>query len=110
MEPESRRSKDAGAGRVRQPLGQVMLPRLAPYRPVELRGCGVNYRIPLPGAKIEGGMLSANVRFPGMTIEYSHRRPALVGLPEAGACRRRGGWLRTKAVDGRTSRVARVPG
>ncbi|MFD0855766.1 family 20 glycosylhydrolase, partial [Actinomadura adrarensis] len=53
-------------------LGQVTYPLLSFYRPVGLRGdTGVNYRIPLPGARISGGTLTANVRNPGMAIEYS---------------------------------------
>jgi len=32
---------------------------------------GVNYRVPLPGAVIEEGMLKANVAFPGLQIRYT---------------------------------------
>ena len=32
---------------------------------------GVNYRVPLPGAIIEDGMLKANVAFPGLNIHYT---------------------------------------
>lgn len=46
-------------------LGERELPRLD-----HLSG-GVKYRIPLPGAKIEGGQLSANVAYPGLTIRYT---------------------------------------
>jgi hexosaminidase len=88
-------------------LGQVTFPLLSHYQPVGLPGTGVNYRIPLPGARIEGGVLAANVRNPGMTIEYSpdgrrwsvYRRPVRVGERAL---------LRTRAVDGRTSRVSLV--
>jgi hexosaminidase len=88
-------------------LGQVTFPLLSNYQPVGLPGVGVNYRIPLPGGRIEGGVLTANVRNPGMTIEYSvdgrrwsvYRRPVRVGDRAL---------LRTKAVDGRTSRVSEV--
>jgi hexosaminidase len=88
-------------------LGQVTFPLLSHYQPVGLHGVGVNYRIPLPGGRIEGGVLTANVRNPGMTIEYStdgrrwsaYRRPVRVGDQVV---------LRTRAVDGRTSRVAQV--
>jgi hexosaminidase len=59
-------------------LGQGELPRLDYFRPVDVRHelpdrerPGVNYRIPLPGAVLEGGRLSANVRYPGMRIEVS---------------------------------------
>jgi hexosaminidase len=90
-------------------LGQVTFPLLSWYQPVGLRDVGVNYRIPLPGGRIEGGVLTANVRNPGMTIEYStdgtrwstYRGPVSVGSQA---------FLRTRAVDGRTSRVAHVTG
>jgi hexosaminidase len=85
----------------------VTFPLLSHYQPVGLRGVGVNYRIPLPGGRIEDGVLTANVRNPGMTIEYSadgrrwsvYRRPVRVGASAQ---------LRTRAVDGRTSRVSLV--
>jgi hexosaminidase len=88
-------------------LGQVTFPLLSHYQPVGLRGVGVNYRIPLPGARIVAGVLSANVRNPGMTIEYSvdgrrwsvYRRPVRVGDRA---------MVRTRAVDGRISRVSLV--
>ena len=46
-------------------LGQIELPRLD-----ALFG-GVRYRIPLPGAKVERGVLTANVEFPGLAIRYT---------------------------------------
>jgi hexosaminidase len=46
-------------------LGQRELPRLA-----YLDG-GYAYRIPLPGAAIEKGLLQANINFPGLTIRYT---------------------------------------
>jgi hexosaminidase len=46
-------------------LGQRELPRLD-----RLHG-GVAYRLPLPGARIEGGQLQANVAFPGLQIRYT---------------------------------------
>jgi hexosaminidase len=46
-------------------LGQRELPRLD-----RLHG-GVEYRIPVPGAVIEDGVLRANVEYPGMTIRYT---------------------------------------
>jgi hexosaminidase len=88
-------------------LGQVTFPLLSHYQPVGLHGVGVNYRIPLPGARIDGGVLTANVRNPGMAIEWStdgrrwsaYRRPVRVGDRAL---------LRTRAVDGRTSRLSHV--
>lgn len=44
-------------------LGQVEFARLDQYE--------VNYRIPLPGAVIEDGILKANIRFPGLTLRYT---------------------------------------
>ncbi|MCO6554916.1 MAG: beta-N-acetylhexosaminidase [Gilliamella sp.] len=32
---------------------------------------GINYRLPIPGAKIVNGKLNANIVFPGLNIEYS---------------------------------------
>jgi hexosaminidase len=46
-------------------LGQEELPRL------DYMSGGVNYRISLPGAIIENGLLKANVEFPGLTIRYT---------------------------------------
>ncbi|WP_437580030.1 family 20 glycosylhydrolase [Sorangium sp. So ce887] len=46
-------------------LGQRELPRL------DHLGGGVDYRLPLPGARIEGGQLVANVAFPGLQIRYT---------------------------------------
>jgi hexosaminidase len=46
-------------------LAQKDLPRLA-----RING-GYNYRLPLPGAVIENGMLKANVELPGLAIHYT---------------------------------------
>lgn len=92
-------------------LGQKTFPLLSFYEPVGLRGEGVNYRIPLPGAKISGGTLSANVRNPGMAVEYStdgvHWR-TYTGPVQVGAY----ALTRTRSADGRTSRISQagVPG
>ena len=32
---------------------------------------GVHYRIPIPGAKIENGILTANIQYPGLEIRYT---------------------------------------
>ncbi|MGI5201811.1 family 20 glycosylhydrolase [Spirillospora sp. CA-108201] len=88
-------------------LGQKTFPLLSFYKPVGLRGTGVNYRIPLPGAKISDGTLSANVRDPGLAIEYStdgaNWRPYTAPV-RAGAY----ALTRTRGADGRTSRVSPV--
>lgn len=46
-------------------LGQRELPRLD-----HLHG-GIGYRIPVPGGLIDGGVLHANVSYPGMAIHYT---------------------------------------
>jgi hexosaminidase len=46
-------------------LGQRELPRLC-----YLAG-GVSYRLPLPGAVVEGGLLKASAAFPGLAIRYT---------------------------------------
>ncbi|WP_067467429.1 family 20 glycosylhydrolase [Actinomadura macra] len=88
-------------------LGQVTLPLLSFYRPVGLPGTGVNYRIPLPGAKLTGGELTANVRNPGLTVEYSTdgtRWTPYGGPSKVGAY----AMTRTRGADGRTSRISPV--
>ncbi|WP_131763509.1 family 20 glycosylhydrolase, partial [Actinomadura fibrosa] len=88
-------------------LGQVTFPLLSYYRPVGLPCTGVNYRIPPPGAKIAGGTLAANVRDPGLAIEYSTdgaRWRPYTGPVAVGAS----ALTRTRAPDGRTSRISPV--
>ncbi len=113
--PEPALPQDSAAGwaRFANSLGQEVLPRLGAFRAVDVHGelpraVGVNYRIPMPGAVITQGMLQASVRFPGLPIQYStnggrtwltYVRPVAVSGPTA---------LRTRAPDGRTSRVAWV--
>jgi hexosaminidase len=46
-------------------VGQRELPRLDREVP------GVNYRIPTPGLKVEGGMVHASVELPGFTLRYT---------------------------------------
>ena len=95
-------------------LGQAVLPTLDVYRVVDIRSelprePGVNYRIPLPGAKLVEGVLDMNVRFPGMAVEYSldagKRWQLFTGPTSAPPTVL---LLRTKTSDGRTSRVARI--
>jgi hexosaminidase len=114
-EPAEPQDTPEGWTRFANRLGQEVLPRLGAYRVVDLRGelpraTGVNYRIPMPGAVVVGGSLHASVRFPGLPIEYStnggrtwrtYARPVAVSGRIA---------LRTRAPDGRTSRIAWVQG
>ena len=96
-------------------LGQAELPRLDGFRPVDVRHelsadprPGINYRIPLPGASIEGGRLHANLRYPGMAIELSRDggvtwTPYTEPVPAAGSV-----LLRARTSDGRTGRAAEI--
>jgi hexosaminidase len=94
-------------------LGQEILPRLGAYRPVDLRDelpdqVGVNYRLPPPGAALAGGVLSASVQFPGLAVEYSTDE-GKTWLEYSDPVEVDGRvLLRTRAPDGRTSRIAGV--
>jgi hexosaminidase len=91
-------------------LGQGVLPRLGAYRAVDLRdelprAAGVNYRIPMPGAVIANRMLRANIRFPGLAIEYSTDQGS-TWTPYSQAVAVSGRIaLRARTPDGRTSRI-----
>lgn len=90
-------------------LGQAVLPRLSTYRPVDLRGelpesVGVNYRIPLPGAQRSGGKVQANVRYPGLAIEYSVNGGRTWSTYSKAFSASGRVLLRARASDGRTSR------
>lgn len=37
----------------------------------KLDKAGIHYRLPVPGARVVGGVLEANTSFPGMVVEYS---------------------------------------
>jgi hexosaminidase len=114
-EPAQPQNTPESWARFANSLGQEVLPRLGVYRPVDLRGelghaVGVNYRIPPPGAVVTHGVLHASVRFPGLPIEYStngghtwvkYAAPVAVSGRIA---------LRTRAPDGRSSRIAWVAG
>ncbi len=86
-------------------LGQRELPRLA-----FLSG-GFRYRVPPPGALLEGGMLKANSEYPGLEIRYTldgtepTRAAALWSEPVAA-----GGEVKLKAFDaaGRGSRTVTI--
>ncbi len=47
-------------------IGQRELPKL------DVLFGGFKYRIPLPGAVVENGMVKANIAFPGLTIRYTY--------------------------------------
>jgi hexosaminidase len=97
-----------------QGLGEAELPRLDLYRPVDVRRelgpgrVGVNYRIPPPGASIVEGMLRANDRYPGVTVEISTDGGGswaayTAPLPASGDV-----LVRARTASGRASRAARV--
>jgi hexosaminidase len=97
-------------------LGRAILPRLDYFRPVDVRGelpappsVGVNYRIPLPGAVVETGVLRANVRYPGMAIEYS-LDAGRTWTPYDGPVPLHGAkaLVRARTSDGRPGRAAKV--
>ena len=60
-----RRSRDKAWNRFANTLGQRDLRRL------DFLHGGINYRLPLPGAVVENGTLSANVAFPGLAIRFT---------------------------------------
>ncbi|MEQ9098957.1 MAG: family 20 glycosylhydrolase [Imperialibacter sp.] len=59
------KARDAAWNGFANTMGQKEMPRLS-----YLEG-GVGYRIPRPGAKIEGGLLLANSEYPGLIIRYT---------------------------------------
>ncbi len=86
-------------------LAQRELPRLA-----GLHG-GFNYRLPLPGAVIEEGLLKANIGFPGLTIRYTTdgeepTRTSAIYTEPVGVT----GTVKLKAFDhaGRSSRTVTI--
>lgn len=86
-------------------LGQRELPRL------DYLSGGVNYRIPLPGAIVEKGLLKANVRFPGLIIRYSldGSDPDLNSKEYSGPVKVSGQIkLKTFSLNGRSSRTSIV--
>ncbi len=87
-------------------LGQDELPRLDRY--------GVNYRIPLPGAVIEDGMLKANIRFPGLTLRYTTdgSKPFPTSTPYTEPVAVKDGEtvkIAAFASNGRSSRIVTLP-
>jgi hexosaminidase len=72
------------------------------------RDVGVNYRIPPPGAVVNEGLLRANMRYPGMAIEFSTDGGLTWSPYTAPMAAPPSILLRARAADGRTSRVARI--
>jgi hexosaminidase len=112
-EPAELQTTPAAWARFANRLGQDTLPRLGAFRAVDLHGelpraVGVNYRIPMPGAVITAGALHASVRYPGLAIEYSTNQGKTWKTFSAPVAVSGKVALRTRAPDGRTSRVAWV--
>lgn len=94
-------------------LGQVVLPALDVHRSVDVRAelpreLGVNYRIPLPGARLANGQLDANVRLPGMKVEWSADGGATWRTFDGPVAASPPILLRTRTAGGRSSRLARI--
>jgi hexosaminidase len=77
----------------------------------KLSQAGVHYYLPPVGAEIKAGQLTANVAYPGLTIEYSldqgknwlrYQEPMSVQAQAEI-------WLRSRSVDGRHSRLVKLP-
>jgi hexosaminidase len=86
-------------------LGQGTLPLLPFYQLVGLPGVGCQLSHPLPGGRIEGGILNANVRNPGLAIKYSVDK-GMNWQSDQGPVNVGAAWLRTRAPDERTSRIS----
>ncbi|MFQ5737697.1 MAG: family 20 glycosylhydrolase [Acidobacteriota bacterium] len=88
-------------------LGRRELPRL------DTLAGGVHYRIPLPGAVVESGVLRANVAFPGLSIRYTSdgSQPTAASTLYTGPVKVTGAVkLRTFNTLGRGSRTSVVEG
>lgn len=85
-------------------LGQRVLPKL------DL--AGVEYRLSVPGARVVGGVLEANVDLPGLPIQYSLDGKSWIAYDAAAKPQVSGKiYLRTVSFDGkRVSRVTEVNG
>ncbi|QFI54261.1 beta-N-acetylhexosaminidase [Aeromonas simiae] len=85
-------------------LGQRVLPKLDQ--------AGVEYRLSVPGARVVGGVLEANVDLPGLPIQYSLDGKSWIAYDAAAKPQVSGKvYLRTVSFDGkRVSRVTEVNG
>ena len=95
----------AGWNQFANTIGQKNIPKLS-----YLNG-GYNYRLPMPGAIIEGGILKANVELPGLEIRYTHdgTEPTATS-PAYAAPVKVSGIIKLKTFDkaGRFSRTSEV--
>lgn len=76
----------------------------------KLDSAGINYRLPLPGAKLIAGVLETNLALPGLSIEYSlDNKDWLIYNNKAKPTITGDVWVRTVSPDGkRFSRVEKV--
>ncbi len=77
----------------------------------KLSQAGVHYYLPPVGAEIRAGQLVANIAYPGLTIEYSLDQGKSWQRYQEAVPVRAGVevWLRSRAVDGRNSRLTKLP-
>ena len=72
---------------------------------------GVHYYLPVVGATIKNGVLQANVSLPGIAIEYSLDQGKSWLRYQEGVQVNASAevWLRSRSVDGRSSRISKLP-
>ncbi|MEC6897572.1 beta-N-acetylhexosaminidase [Photobacterium piscicola] len=74
----------------------------------KLDAAGIQYRVPVPGAKIENGKLAMNVSMPGLTLQYSTDEGKTWNIYDAKAQPSVTGKVEIRAVSGNGKRFSRV--
>ena len=74
----------------------------------KLDAAGIQYRVPVPGAKIENGKLAMNVSMPGLTLQYSTDAGKTWNTYDAKAQPSVTGKVEIRAVSGNGKRFSRV--
>ncbi|MCD9540065.1 family 20 glycosylhydrolase [Photobacterium carnosum] len=74
----------------------------------KLDAAGIQYRVPVPGAKIENGKLAMNVSMPGLTLQYSMDEGKTWNTYDAKAQPSVTGKVEIRAVSGNGKRFSRV--
>ena len=74
----------------------------------KLDAAGIQYRVPVPGAKIENGKLAMNVSMPGLTLQYSTDAGKAWNTYDAKAQPSVTGNVEIRAVSGDGKRFSRV--
>ncbi|KLV05189.1 beta-N-acetylglucosaminidase [Photobacterium aquae] len=99
--PLDQATRDADYNRFANLLGQRLFD--------ELEADGIDFNLPVPGAKIEQGILNANSPFPGLAIEYSDDNGANWQVFDGANPPAVSGNVLVRTVSGeRTSRIATV--